>query len=650
MITIINRESVVKGLWVLQKRGLIEYSLSVPAMYVTLNTRACWNDFQSSKARKDSDERNMDTFDRESCGNYNHAMTRNNAVSVYLDSNSGNNNNNNNYNSENKENNGFDKIKDKSSDMNREEERHRESVNEWMWCLSQRVCAVLNRIDDGVSRRSGDMWRLGNVISSCCSRTQDSVITGNESELLYEGADPGSNVESAQEGVSSFLCHYLETLSGRSPSYQSTSSFTDDLECKVQVPRITDNVAARGAKRKDIRDENKIQAIQDNEENDGNDRDKDRCSILDEDNNENLSSIKTWERMFFLVPSPIQDLDLNTESSPLPYSTYSTSTFTSSTSSASSAPSSSTSSFTSSTSQAGDVDDAGGLSQNAVTEILAEGNEHNEIANKGEKEKEIGTVMRVVDGGEGGGLAVDCEMNHDSDNINNENEECHSEVMVSRSEIRKLNRDIIALSMDTRLLHIMNRITNPVVAAFSPPSHPLSRQSATSARIKQSKQRKLNLNGRLSWKQAAPGSTVDSDKFSYPTTLTKGKEKRASLTEVGTGTGTGIGSGTLTGTETGIGSGTLTGTETGIGTEEKLGEGRGTGSDVNTDATKDFVPEGERELLALLITRVLHGLPTKLLTAAAWRDHSASWGQYRGFTFLSVLNAVKKILPPTAPK
>jgi hypothetical protein len=49
----------------------------------------------------------------------------------------------------------------------------------------------------------------------------------------------------------------------------------------------------------------------------------------------------------------------------------------------------------------------------------------------------------------------------------------------------------------------------------------------------------------------------------------------------------------------------------------------------------------EKEILALYITRVLHGLATKAVPASAWKDNGAiCWGQYKRFEFDSLLNMV----------
>ena len=51
----IDRESTVKSLYVLQKRGLIEYSLSLPAVYVTVDVQACSEGQRTYRTYVDSD-------------------------------------------------------------------------------------------------------------------------------------------------------------------------------------------------------------------------------------------------------------------------------------------------------------------------------------------------------------------------------------------------------------------------------------------------------------------------------------------------------------------------------------------------------------------------------------------------------------------
>ena len=630
MCMMTNREDVVKGLWVLQKRGLIEYALSVPAMYVTLNTQACFEDYQRSRARRcDDDNRGgsavahgHDRCDNSNGGGggdsgdsgdsgggyYNRGRAVNRvdygesngvaggdgsgAMSVCLPSNT-----NSTYTGlENKEN----KNKDKENDREREneQERQRESMNEWIWNLSHRVCAVLNQIDAGVSRRSGDMWRLGNVISSCCSEAP----TGTNK--TYMGGDPGSDLESAQEGVSSFLCHYLENLSGRSATYQSTPS--SSLESKIQDPYLKNSYTTEGVNRRS-NGKKVIDQTTTIDRDDGKEKDEEENGVNNEEDNENLSLTETWERKFFLVPSPVQDLNIDVvtdaESSSLPCST---------------------SSMTGSGGDTGleGIQDIQGPGQghDTVTQRTAGGNrgsDRSEVTKEGDDEEIAG-----------GTAAANYQMNLTNNNIQEEEEQ--EEVKILRSEIKKLSRDIIMLSMDSRLQHVKNRIAHPVVTAFSPP--PLSRHHTTStsfstsssARMTHSKPKRLNLNGRLSWKQAGAGSAVSTvnqgavdSKYTQHSGVSVGEQKTSSMGEIGEGVGAGAGTGT------------------------------GTRTCVSTDVMKDLIPQGERELLALLITRILHGLPSKLLTAAAWREHSAAWGAYRGCTFLSVLNAANKILAET---
>ena len=73
------------------------------------------------------------------------------------------------------------------------------------------------------------------------------------------------------------------------------------------------------------------------------------------------------------------------------------------------------------------------------------------------------------------------------------------------------------------------------------------------------------------------------------------------------------------------------------------GEGNGNKNE-NESAESELLRQGSKDLLALLIARILHGLPSKLLPAAAWRELSGSWSQYRHYTFESVLDMTTNTL------
>ena len=64
----------------------------------------------------------------------------------------------------------------------------------------------------------------------------------------------------------------------------------------------------------------------------------------------------------------------------------------------------------------------------------------------------------------------------------------------------------------------------------------------------------------------------------------------------------------------------------------------------NESAVSELIRHGSKDLLALLVARILHGLPSKLLPAAAWRELSGSWSQYRHYTFESVLTMITHTL------
>lgn len=87
-------------------------------------------------------------------------------------------------------------------------------------------------------------------------------------------------------------------------------------------------------------------------------------------------------------------------------------------------------------------------------------------------------------------------------------------------------------------------------------------------------------------------------------------------------------------------------------TGSRVGSGVGTGgsrrdlkSSTGLNYMTPLLEEGKRELLALLITRILHGLPSKLLPTSAWKDQTGGcWSKYRGKSFESLLKTVIQII------
>ena len=59
--------------------------------------------------------------------------------------------------------------------------------------------------------------------------------------------------------------------------------------------------------------------------------------------------------------------------------------------------------------------------------------------------------------------------------------------------------------------------------------------------------------------------------------------------------------------------------------------------------------KGEKELLSLLIARILHGLSSRMLPAAAWKEQAGCWAQYRHYNFEFVFITALSILLDTVP-
>lgn len=440
-------------------------------------------------------------------------------------------------------------------------------LNDWVWNLSVRVCDVLTRIESGVSRRSGDMWRVGNVIASTCVTAKDLGSSSRPSRsqkdfCMEEKETIVSSLESdAQEGASSFLCRYLEALSGR------------DATCDVSVGRNVGQKVLKDMKsvRATVRDniEVEVDGVGKEDGDEDGDGNGDKCGDVVED----LKSQVVWEEKFFNVPLPVTVFP--TLSSP----------------------------YTA----------AGGQCPG----VLEEGrgcNDEEDTSSGGcvmDPETIEGGRDDQSEGSDGRGEVVDmiipCEFQGSTIVA-----DCTSSLLQEEetsSEIRALKRDVLSLSRDPRLLHVRDQIANPVLRALS--SHgqhgqhghgfdQRGRQAGSTWALKPIKgpqAKSSSLNGKVSWKNR-------------PVSVGNGNpdcemNPGLSIPEITSLTGKGA---------------------------------------VCAMQSGSILDIGSVELLAVLIARILHGLPSKLLTATAWKDQTACWGLYRNYSFESLLKACRRII------
>jgi hypothetical protein len=520
-----HREGVAKALWGLQKRGLLEYSLSLPAVYVTVNVLACYDSILDMTR---SGERGGERGEGQGEGNrvgsalvYSNDYTTTSirtSITATTASNS---------------------TRESSSKSDGDSST---ILNDWVWHLSVRVCEVLTRIESGVSRRSGDMWRVGNVIASACvpekNLGSDSRSKSREGELCMEVKNSAeSSLESdAQEGASSFLCRYLEMLSGRDATYGVK------MGRKVGQKALKHSLSESATVGED------------------------KGVVEDGSVTLDLKSPVVWEEKFFAVPLPVTTFP------------------------ALSSPNAA----------------AGGRCPGVFEEVGGQDGDENN--NSGDSGKDGETVEGEEEGdGEGrDGQGQLVEMNICEFQGSATVAECGSFQPLEEetsSEIRALKRDVLSLSRDPRLLHVRDRIANPVLRAFA--SHGQhghgqgGRQAGPSwapKLIKGPQTKASSMNGKITWKnRPVSGGDKNSDCV--------------------------------------MGLGPVI--------PEILWNGKAAVCTTQTENTENI---GSAELLAVLIARILHGLPSKLLTTAAWKDQTVCWGQYRNYSFESLLKACRRII------
>lgn len=188
-----SRESTVRSLFALQRRGLLEYSLAGPAIYLTVHTSIVVHQCQQLR----------------------HNSLPSSAV-----------------------------VTDADLPLS--------LLGAWVWQLAGRVASTMSDIDRAAARRTEDMWRIGSTIAAAAassptapsssiahssgSRPSDSLDAFNydrdrERDMIMEGVDEDppnvSSTTTIQPGIRAFLAHYMEYLSSRPPD-EATASLVGD--------------------------------------------------------------------------------------------------------------------------------------------------------------------------------------------------------------------------------------------------------------------------------------------------------------------------------------------------------------------------------------------------------------------------------------
>ena len=183
-------------------------------------------------------------------------------------------------------------------------------------------------------------------------------------------------------------------------------------------------------------------------------------------------------------------------------------------------------------------------------------------------------------------------------------ESSHLPAEKTSSEIRALKRDVLSLLRDPKLLHVRDLIANPVLRALSSDGQLRYGQDGKQTAPKWdpkapkgSQVKASGLNGKISWKNRP--AAFENRIPEYEVDLGPVVPKNVAAKAIGA---------------------------------------------VHAMRSESMPDSGSAELLAVLVTRILHGLPSKLLTAAAWKDQTVCWGQYRNFSFESVLRACREII------
>ena len=446
-------------------------------------------------------------------------------------------------------------------------------LSEWVWCLSVRVCEVLHRIESGVAKRSSDIWRLGNVLASTCVKKN-----GNDQK------DLGSDLESSAElGASSFLSYYLENLSGRSPDYQLNKNENEN----------DDESSKEGKQENDNHDENENTNDKVDPRKSRNDGDVSKLGVKSEDD----ELIDLWERNFFEIPLPYNDLHTQ---------------HTQHRASHLAVRQNNVQQDCEESVNTGD-ERTGNVELRLVGEGLNLGEkEVNNEERKTEMEMEAEGEKEEKDKSGGNEMEIQREQEKEKE-IKDQNDTESFEIQ--NTTYKRLIRDILILSIDSRLLLIRDTISHPVETAFK--KHNSKDKKGFKKELYPRIVGSNNINGKISWKKNS--TSHNSSTKDQKTDLELFRDSNSTL---------------CVNTEFCTTSGILD-----------------PGSVILNSESGNFDPgsissphvRGSIDLLALLIARVLHGLASKHLTTAAWKNE-IGWAQYREINFECVLAMCMKLL------
>ena len=480
------------------------------------------------------------------------------------------------------------------------------------------------------------MWRLGNVIANTVAAV---AVDEEQQKEDYLKQHLESDI---QKGASSFLCHYLETLSDRMTSYQPPS--VDLGESRADTSDVYENLMNRYREKKD------------DEDGDGDDEKRNDEDEIDEQHNsslpknkkyecyEDFTSLSVWERMFFAVPSPIEfmPLNLSQESSSVNLQSskmrqslkidgdchiHTRCTF--------------TSTGTGASDDVGVVEKAGNVRELDISENgeiccggerggergggRGRGRGNDEQASVSWTEEDKGKIEEEKR--KEGRTKLEGEEEKKEEEEEEEKEEEEEEEEVFSSGVRRLRQDILALSTDPRLLKIRDFISLPALAALSTSTSTSTLPSQSKNLLSRSRSLHSTLKGSISmsWKkqkqqeQEQPDILVEIEREKQKERgreLEREKEREMEM-EADDSTYCTSHNNNLT--------------------------SKGQQSQ-QSDSLSIQLECGDRELLALLITRILHGLSSKLLPAAAWKEQTGCWAVYRQYSFEYVLAIAMSIL------
>ena len=302
-----------------------------------------------------------------------------------------------------------------------------------------------------------------------------------------------------------------------------------------------------------------------------------------EEPSEDFTSLLVWERMFFAVPSPIDYLQTTSSASNCLHQQASTKM------------------------QPPSINLGNKVNKECPTAVCNDTAEEKDVSSERGKRGEGGGLKEIRGVGTrdgdyrdvSNGTEVVPEKEKEAENEEEEEESCSNGV-------RRLRQDILALSTDPRLLKIRDFISQPALAALSTSSADSSTTSklqsqGLSLRQNIPKNLKVTATVSMSWKRSKQQLDVQKEKM----------------------------------------------------VDSRRDESRDKGRESTLQCCSDTeqidsftlqLQKGEKELLSLLIARILHGLSSKMLPAAAWKEQAGCWAQYRHYNFEFVFVTAMSIL------